>query len=292
MNKVIVHPGIFHADDVMSIAILMAWKNLGYLGWVERRYPSENELHDENVFVLDVGRDFDPSRLNFDHHQIDCPIMSNGKKHAACTMLWDFIANDVISKRADDTDVEFVKEEVARLLLRPIAVIDNGQKEIDPEVCSLSYIISSYNLNWDEERSVKAEADAFEDAVLFAVKTLLRAIKSAISNDKARSIVNNASTCVEGTCLDLEKFAPWQDAITDRSDEAELLRVVFPSDRGGWNVQVVPVNPTSFTAKKPLHKEWLAVKPVGCTFVHAGLFIAAFETKEAAINAMASELSN
>ena len=55
---------------------------------------------------------------------------------------------------------------------------------------------------------------------------------------------------------------------------------------GGYNLQAVPPQPESFEKRIPLPEEWLAEKPEGASFVHQGLFIAAFDTREHAIEAV------
>jgi uncharacterized UPF0160 family protein len=65
-KSIIVHGGIFHADDAMAVAALRIL--LGDLP-VSRRNPTPEELLDPSVLVVDVGGQLDPLRGNFDHHQ-------------------------------------------------------------------------------------------------------------------------------------------------------------------------------------------------------------------------------
>ena len=65
---IITHPGGAHFDEVTAIALIMAvHDDVGFR--VERREPTQTELEDAGVWVLDIGNRHEPKKLNFDHHQ-------------------------------------------------------------------------------------------------------------------------------------------------------------------------------------------------------------------------------
>jgi hypothetical protein len=63
---VIVHAGQAHRDEVIALGIAMSLH--GPLT-VYRRDPTEVELEDPSVLILDVGGRHEPEKSNFDHHQ-------------------------------------------------------------------------------------------------------------------------------------------------------------------------------------------------------------------------------
>lgn len=71
-EKIIVHRGQVHLDELVACAFALA---LAYppgspvLPPVFRREPTEEELEDPCVLVLDVGGRHEPELNNFDHHQ-------------------------------------------------------------------------------------------------------------------------------------------------------------------------------------------------------------------------------
>jgi len=67
IKKIITHPGAAHRDDFLSVAIALA---LYGCVPVFRRDPTQEELEDAEVLVLDCGGRHEPERLNFDHHQL------------------------------------------------------------------------------------------------------------------------------------------------------------------------------------------------------------------------------
>lgn len=59
------HPGGAHKDEFLACALWLAYEPLV----IERREPTEEDLADEQVVVIDVGGRHEPEKGNFDHHQ-------------------------------------------------------------------------------------------------------------------------------------------------------------------------------------------------------------------------------
>ena len=62
---IITHPGGSHKDEFLACAVLVA----SFPVSIYRRDPSEEELADPCVAVVDVGNRHEPDLNNFDHHQ-------------------------------------------------------------------------------------------------------------------------------------------------------------------------------------------------------------------------------
>ena len=65
MKAVITHPGSAHKDDLLACCLLVARHQVP----VSRREPTEEDLADPEIAVVDVGGRHQPERSNFDHHQ-------------------------------------------------------------------------------------------------------------------------------------------------------------------------------------------------------------------------------
>lgn len=65
LNKIITHGGGAHKDEFLACCVLLTEAAVA----VERRDPTENEMEDSMVGVVDVGHRFEPELSNFDHHQ-------------------------------------------------------------------------------------------------------------------------------------------------------------------------------------------------------------------------------
>ena len=83
--KIITHAGKAHPDDLMACSTAIAhpriWNDFTNIE-IERRDPTDAELEDHSVVVLDVGERYEPTNGNFDHHQLP-----RGSKDSAMTLL-------------------------------------------------------------------------------------------------------------------------------------------------------------------------------------------------------------
>ena len=83
--KIITHAGKAHLDDLMACAIAIAhlkiWEDTTEVE-IERRDPTDAELEDRTITILDVGGRYEPTNGNFDHHQLP-----RGSKDSAMTLL-------------------------------------------------------------------------------------------------------------------------------------------------------------------------------------------------------------
>lgn len=286
--RVITHPGVFHADDVCATAYLRLF---GYTGVVERRIPTAAELDDPNVLVVDIGHRHEPALLNFDHHQF-------GKKdwEAGVGVRWDtgvpFAAFGLLVDYVGHHD-ESVNSRLITRLVEPVDAADTGWGEVTgtrPTV-SFSRVISGFN---PLPGATAAErAAAFEAAIEVAKQVITNVVTAAEAASAARTLVLGAQTTLGGRVLLLEQFAPWEDHFRDRPDQDKLVYVVYPSERGGFCIQQIPVEPGSFKGRLPLPEAWVTPRPrrgkelaelLGlasygdATFCHGGRFIGGAET--------------
>jgi len=73
MKKIITHGGASHMDEFIAICLLLAFMGRKFmdLTTIFRRDPTEEELNDPDVCVVDVGMRHEPHLMNFDHHQME-----------------------------------------------------------------------------------------------------------------------------------------------------------------------------------------------------------------------------
>lgn len=64
LTRIVTHPGGAHKDDLLAACVLVAEHPVP----VHRRDPTEEDLDDPTVAVLDVGGRHEPDKQNFDHH--------------------------------------------------------------------------------------------------------------------------------------------------------------------------------------------------------------------------------
>lgn len=66
IKTIITHPGGAHKDDFLACSVLLSNHPVS----IFRRDPTEQELEDPEVAVVDIGHQHDPELNNFDHHQL------------------------------------------------------------------------------------------------------------------------------------------------------------------------------------------------------------------------------
>lgn len=256
-KKALTHAGTFHADDVMSTAFL---RILNPEINVERTFRVPEDTP-EGTLIFDIGGG------EFDHHQVNNEIRDNGIPYAAFGKL----------VRAFGGELGLSEESLAtfqRDVVEPIDSTDNGGSP-DP----LSRVISAFNPTWDESADATAR---FWEAEAIAESLLRKEINTLKSIDSAREIVLAAAEKMEDGVVVLEQYAP-QDAL---QEVPEAQFVVYPSARGGWNIQTVPSDENPMVGRTPFPDEWLGHPDasLGMTFCHPGNFLASAETREQAIN--------
>ena len=81
----VTHSGGFHADELMSSVILT------------RLFPQARIMRTRDAawttpapdrVIYDVGRDHDPARLIFDHHQKNSPLREDGQPYSSFGLIW------------------------------------------------------------------------------------------------------------------------------------------------------------------------------------------------------------
>ena len=113
----------------------------------------------------------------------------------------------------------------------------------------ISDIITSFNPPWDSE---KTSDECFFEAVQFAKTILEKKFEYTKSLMRGNSIVVDCYKNSNDKIAILPRYIPWKQALVDT--DAEF--VVFPSDRGGFNAQVIPKSKKDKEPRINFPKEW------------------------------------
>lgn len=282
INRIYVHAGTFHADDVACVSICkMLNLNVEY-DRITRVTDLDDVLADDNVIVADIGGGI------FDHHGPAAKTRRDGGPHSACTLLWERFGSEAtktyLSHLSGD-DVTKVSTKLEDEILFRIADEDNG---LFCPGYTLNSIIAQMNPNWDDGCPCAADA-AFTEAVLLMDEILKTALKRYASQVKGKEFVQKALAKKQNGVVILEKYVPWKDYVVADPD---ALVMVVPSNRGGWNIQMVPKSMEGFETRVDTPYDWHGIsgldaedKVPGMTFCHRNGFLASFRTKENAVAA-------
>lgn len=279
---VITHSGTFHSDEVLATVILE--KVLGNIT-ICRTFKVPEELADD-VIVYDIGFGM------YDHHQKGGNgARENGVPYAAAGLIWKDFGRQLV---ADTCNPDLVWNLIDRDLIQGIDATDNGKiPKVDypAQAMTFSQAISSFNPNWDSEMSTD---DAFAKAVEFAKIVFDNVLANAVSKANAQDIVDEAIESSVNNIMVLDRFVPWQEFIFSSANNkaSDILFVVFPSNRGGYNWQCVPDALGSFGMRKAVPDEWKGLRDLElqnvtgvatATFCHPEGFIGGATTLEDAI---------
>ena len=245
----ITHGGVFHADEVMSTVLLsLLFPEIK----ICRTFKVPDNISD-GVIVYDIGGGL------YDHHQRGFnKAREDGIKYSSFGLLWQEFGMQFLY---GEPNVELVFNLFDKNFVEGIDAADNGQLSLDDNVSvmTVSSVISGFNPNWDESE----DADTcFLQAVEIAQDIFLNALSTAVATAKAKICVEKAIRKSSRGIMVLDRYLPWQEHIFSSctSTAAEILYVVFPSNRGGYMVNAVPDAPGSFGQRKPLPESWAGLR--------------------------------
>jgi len=242
----ITHNGLFHADDVFATAWLSKYFNLDVC---ENNFHRTNdikqcEMDNPDIIIYDIGLTYSKSKKIFDHHQKDKPHRDNGYPYAAFGLIFQEY-NDL---------PEFVYNTLVNRLVIPIELADNGMAQIDVPHYSINHVINLFNHINDDNNTCRYAN--FIEAVKIASIVIDKEISLAIKQEEDyKSIIS--SKIIDNHILVMDKcYSGWQSAILNTPDLNNILYVIYPGLRGGYQIQAVPDKIGSFGMRKPLPEEW------------------------------------
>lgn len=280
---VAVHNGVFHADDVLCVALL----NLYYPNSKVEVIRTRNADDFKNCnFVLDVGAkdEITDDQICFDHHQKDnSAINDTAVKHCAATKLAQYLK---------------VPAGLFNKALLGVAADDNGQQELKGKYPNPFTFVHSLNVGWDKNLFGPEQDKQFSVAVDMAVTVLQALIHDCELEQTAETISMDAAKKAVGGIAILPQFVGgWQKTIcqyNENKDEDDKVKLVIFRSGNSYRVQVVPVAADSFDSLIKLPEAWgglrgedlsKASEISGAIFCHPGRFIAGWQTKEETIAA-------
>lgn len=259
-NKGFTHGGVFHADDVFATALL---KYVNPEIEIYRGFQIPDKF-DGIIYDIGFGK--------YDHHQNNRKIRENGIPYASFGLLWEEIGNEILGKEeAEKFDEDFVQQ---------LDLSDNTGKEN-----ILAMLIADRNPTWKE--SGTSHDARFWEAVDFAKGILEYRFSQILAEKEANHIVKTSAEMAKDRIMYLERPMPWKRAIK----ETDILYVIYPSVRGGYNIQAVPESEEKVTLKKAFPENLRGKEPeelqkitgiAGFTFCHMSGFLCATDTLEAA----------
>lgn len=263
------HGGKFHADDVFSSALLKI---------INPKIEITRTFHVPENYE---GIAFDIGYGKFDHHQADAEIRENGMPYAAFGLLWREFGESLVGA-----------EEAARFDEKFIQPLD----EDDNTGCGnqLARVIGRWNPNWDSTEPVDV---CFKQAVTVAGEILQKEFSSILSIQRAQGLVEQALANSTDNIVILPQFAPWKNVLIP----SDAQFVAYPSQRGGFSAQVIPLDFDTSVPKCNFPEEWAGksaaeLKDISgvetLSFCHNNRFLISADTLEDVIKACKTAREN
>ncbi|PLA74760.1 metal-dependent hydrolase [Hydrogenovibrio sp. SC-1] len=221
------HSGRFHADEVFAIAMILMIEDR------EIVRSRDQEVIDRAEIVLDVGGEYDPERLRFDHHQNSFTrTREDGTPYATAGLVWEHYGAKILAAKGleGDYEIQFALEWVDKKIIRDIDAVDNGLFTDDPRP-SVSMLVGMMNASSTDE--VERQEAAFQDAIAFTRNILNNFIQAAIKEAEVVVALEACAENVEEGILVLEENLPFKDFIRSHP---EIARVVYPKGSEGYGV--------------------------------------------------------
>ena len=289
MNKVIVgvHNGVFHADDVLCVALLKVILNPSSVYVIRTR---DKALLSTCDFVLDVGRSDSVSDINvntkankhgevfwvpykngmhisFDHHQEETEegkwfdYYENGVKRAACGKLFEYLWESTFKYELEADLRNDVKASLLEKVFYPVEAQDNGQK-FDWLQANKFNFVSTLNPSYDVQND-ETSYSRFMIAVNMAEVVFRHMFESIVSAVKASvDMINLLRNNHTPNVLMIGSYLPWEKSVltwNETLEENDKVKIVIfkASDGENYMVRVVPKGePNSFESWILLPEEW------------------------------------
>ena len=280
------HDGVFHADDVMSTALLEIFlerlfsKNKDEIVVIRSRAPIPEESEDSPIPVII----YDTGNGKFDHHfQGFSTKHDSGVLMSSLGLLWANLGFDICHHMIADLADSIAEAAAAKAynkvekdFVEPIDLTDNFGQKSNPN--TVSWLISSAN------NSVP-KGDAQEEAFINVVNMMKELLSSAISRSARNAVseveASNIADASKDDYVVLEE-GKFISAALFEGTHVKYVLAAAPDKSGNWNLLAVnsDVVPIYFSQEEM----------DGCVFCHVRRFCAAFSTKGAAINAAQKNL--
>lgn len=280
--KIVTHNGPFHQDDLFAVATILEIHPEAQV--VRSRDP---QVFADADFVVDVGREDDPNRNRFDHHQPGgAGVRGNGVPYASFGLVWKKFGEKLCGGDARVADV------VDKKMVQPIDAADSGFNIYQKSMPGLSpylfdNVITALSPTWrDGETNDQAFAGLMPLARLILRKEIEKAVFFFEDIEVVKKVYRDSA---DKRIIVFDRPYAWRSTLTLRK---EPLFVIFPdTENGGWSISGVPTHPRESRLRVYFPRSWAGLRGEdlerasgikGAEFVHNKLFVGKAKTLEAA----------
>ncbi|MDB9857284.1 MYG1 family protein [Amylibacter sp.] len=290
VTHLITHSGGFHADELLSSAVLTRlFPNAKLLRTRDRDWttPAPHKI------IYDVGGAYDRDAQIFDHHQRPGPLRDDDQPFSSFGLIWAQYGREYLADmNVPSDDIEVIHTKFDTKFVLPIDLLDNGAME--PSVAgplsslTLPSLLGSLKPVFDDP-SPTANDDAFFTALPIAAAFVQAQIRNLTAKARAHNIVLRAITDAGASpILELPMGMPFGDAL-DQTDSDHILFMITPRGEE-WTLNGIKLSNDTFEQRADLPAAWAGLSDTdlehasgvkGAKFCHNARFIAVADTREA-----------
>ena len=290
INYLVTHSGGFHADELLSSAVLT------------RLFPEADLLRSRdqlcitpaaNKIIYDVGGDYDIEAKIFDHHQSPSPLRDDGHPFSSFGLIWKHYGRAyLLSLNVPSQNIDPIHAQLDADFVLPIDLVDNGV--IEPSAAgpmshvTLPVLLDSLRPVFDDGLR-DADGNAFFAALPIARRFLEAAICQLAAEARARHIVLKAiEKAGKSPVLELPMGMPYRSTLENTKAD-HILFVLYP--RGDdWTLNGIKLSNETFDQRADLPISWAGLRDAaledasgvkGAKFCHNARFIAVASNREA-----------
>lgn len=271
ISKIVTHNGAWHADEVLAIALIHLVASKDSLKEFELIRTRDVEVlskakQAKDTFVLDVGAEYDPENLNFDHHQRDFKKLNSfGNPMSTFGLIVEYLLHEI-------------PQEIHQDLLAFADKVD----------CQDNGIQASPELFWIAELN---ELEDFEVAITFSMTWLQAKFKAWFKNAEQIKITLECIEKSENGIVASEHNSLRVGLLLNQHEHLKLI--VSPSSSGGYSIQSLNVGiERDFSVRCPTPESWRGLRDQelkdvsgfeGIIFSHSTGFLTVADTYENAM---------
>jgi uncharacterized UPF0160 family protein len=232
--QIVTHWQKFHIDELFAIVFLKLYVDQD-INITRTREPSQltKFVNDPDVWVLDVGGEYNPDMKNFDHHQATFKkSWSDGTPMSTCGIVWTYLReNNYLSQHMNSETMDRIEKDI-------IIKVDKQDNGI--EHWTEAFFIGLFNRQTDDQKKMHHQFMKALSATEDFYKNFFGYIRQNMKADKNVSkVIKKSEQYAHVVFMDSNN----QQIINRLSEYTDKQIVVLPyKGKNTWKIQAITPN--------------------------------------------------
>jgi uncharacterized UPF0160 family protein len=253
MTTIVTHSRRFHNDELMAIVLLQTYVITDKFKLVRTRDEKllQSYKADPEVFVIDVGFEYDVANKNFDHHQDSFQQKwDDGTSLSSCGVVWKWLKETkVLHQKMNDETMTMIENDI----IKKIDAQDNGEG-----FWAEGAYLSLFNRNHHDDKVIDSQFKRALAAANSHYMNYFYHLRAKMTDEKKIHKDIKSSEAYKNTVVFKSKLTDGVGTVAELTDKAWI---VMPHKKGSFKIQAVPESkykPHTQRIKAP--KEWCGLE--------------------------------